>query len=263
MTTQETNTVVAPFVSDDIKAAFVETFADAFGKFHKAERNLVGNLLTSARSLERVVTDEDFAAHLAKITRKAIVAKGVGPDSVKVYMTHSKVVVVAATGRPPISEALPEGSHWADQRTNKRKLEGVNAYYNRVKALLKVATRNELGHLILPEGYSLMGVLTASPEAETPKADTPETTGSAGQSSDQEGGINVDPAKASEDARMVAATALLGAKAAASFLALIGDKDGKDALAKLMSDHAKAKAEADAKAKADAKAGEQLQNLAA
>jgi hypothetical protein len=46
------------------------------------------------------------------------------------------------------------------------------------------------------------------------------------------------------------------AKAATLLLALLADKAGKDALAKLMADHAKAKADAEAKAKADAKAGE-------
>jgi hypothetical protein len=265
MTTQET-TQAAPFVSDDVKAAFVETVAASFGKYEKAARNLVGQLLTSARSLERVVTDEDFAEHLAKAARKAIVAKGVGADSVKVYMTHTKCVVVAATGRPPISEALPVGSHWADQRTNKRKLEGVNAYYNRVKALLKVATRNEMGHLILPEGYSLMGELTASPEADAPKADetpTGDATGSAGQSADAEGGLNVDPATAKADALEAAAIVLMGnVKAAKALLDLIADKAGKDALAKLMREHATARAVAQAKEAAEAKAGEAL-NLAA
>jgi hypothetical protein len=248
-----------------VKAAFVETVADSFGKYEKAARNLVANLLTSARSLERVVTDDDFKEHLAKAARKAIVAKGVGADSVNVYMTHTRVVVVAATGRPPISEALPLGAHWADQRTNKRKLEGVNAYYNRVKALLKVATRNELGHLILPEGYSLMGEVTASPTADTPAADTPadDTTGSAGASADQEGGINVDPDKAKADARETAALVLLGnAKAAAAFIALIADTDGKAKLERLMDEHAKAVKAAKAREAADQKAGEALNKAA-
>jgi hypothetical protein len=253
--TQET--AVVPFVSQEVKAAFAETVADSFGKYEKAARNLVGNLLTSARSLERIVTDDDFKEHLAKAARKAIVAKGVGPDSVNVYMTHTRVVVVAATGRPEITDALPLGSHWADQRTNKRKLEGVNAYYNRVKALLKIATRNEQGHLILPEGYSLLGELTSSVVADTPAADTPADTGSAGQSSDQEGGINVDPKAAAEDARMTAATVLLGSpKAAAAFLALLADSEGKASLSKLITEHARHAKEAAAKAAADAKAGE-------
>jgi hypothetical protein len=262
MTTQETTQAVVPFVSDDVKAAFAETVAASFGKYEKAARNLVANLLTSARSLERVVTDEEFTEHLAKAARKAIVAKGVGPDSVKVYMTHTKVAVIAATGRPPISDALPLGSHWADQLTHKRKPEGVNAYYNRVKALLKVATRNEQGHLVLPEGYSLLGELTSSLVAETPKVDetpTGEAQGSAGQSADAEGGLNVDPATAKADALEAAAIVLMGSpKAARAFLDLIADKTGKDALAKLMREHATALAVAKAKEAADAKAGESL-----
>jgi hypothetical protein len=113
--------------------------------------------------------------------------------------------------------------------------------------------------LILPEGYSLLGVPTASLEPVTP----PEaSTGSAGASSDQEGGLNIEPAKASEDARMVAATALVGAKAAALLVALVSDKEGKNALAKLMGEHAKAKAAAEAKAAEDAKAGEALNKAA-
>jgi len=179
-------------------------------------------------------------------------------------VAHAKCATIAATGRPPVSDALPLGKHWADQVTTGRKLEGVNAFYKRVSALLKVATRNEDGHLILPEGYSLMGVPTASPEAETPATDTPATDqGSAGQSADAEGGINVDPAKAKADALETAATVLMGSpKAAAALLDLIADKAGRDALAKLMRDNAKAKADAKAKAEADAKAGEAFDKAA-
>jgi hypothetical protein len=261
MTNQTVETVdvvgdVLPFFSKETEAAYVSSIVKAVKSHAGADRNLVGSLLTSARSLECVITEDDWTGYLVKIVRKGIAAK-VSADSVKVYVSHAKCATIAATGRPEITDALPLGKHWTDQRTSGRKLEGINAYVKRVSALLKVATRNELGHLILPEGYSLMGVPTASPEAETPTTPTTDTVGSAGASSDQEGGLNVDPAKAKADALETAALVLLGnAKAAASFLALIADKEGKAALAKLMEDHAKAAKEAAAKAAADAKAGQ-------
>jgi hypothetical protein len=271
MTTQETTQETAPFVSQETLAAFVASVVKAAKTHAGADRNLVGSLLASARDLERVVTDDDWTAHLAKVIRKGIAAK-VAPDSVKVYLSHAKTVTIAATGRPLVSDALPLGKHWADQVTTGRKLEGINAYVKRVGALLKVATRNEAGELFLPEGYSLMGVPTASPEAETPvdqaKADAEHAAqhaadeaaiGSAGQSADAEGGLNVDPATAKADALEAAAIVLMGSpKAARAFLDLIADKAGKDALAKLMRDHATAAAVAKAKEAADAKAGESL-----
>lgn len=253
----------SPFISPEIEEAFVSAIGKAVKTHASADRNLVGSLLASARDLGRVVTEDDWTAHLVATVRKTIRAK-VSADSVKVYVSHAKCATIAATGRPDVSDALPLGKHWTDQRTSGRKLEGVNAYVKRVSALLKVATRNEVGHLILPEGYSLMGEQTASPEAETPATETPATDqGSAGQSADAEGGINVDPKAAAEDARMTAATVLMGSpKAAAAFLALLSDKEGKNALGKLITEHARAAKEAAAKAAADAKAGEAL-NLAA
>jgi hypothetical protein len=259
MTTQETTqAVVVPFASVEVQEAFFGNVAGAFKKYEGAARNLVGTLLTSARALGVIVTEADWDEYLAKATRKGIAAK-VAPGSVKVYVSQAKRATIAATGRPPITDALPLGAHWCDQRTNKRKLEGVNAYDKRITALLKVATRNELGHLVLPEGYSLLGEQTAALVAEAPKAD--ETTGSAGQSSDQEGGVNVDPADAKADALETAALVLMGnVKAAKALLDLIADAEGKKALATTMAAHAKAKAEAAAKAAADAKAGEALNN---
>lgn len=260
MTEVTNETAVVPFASSEVLEAFASSVANAFGKFDKASRNLVGQLLGSARSLERVVTDEDFAENLAKITRKAIAAK-VSKDSVKVYLSHAKAATIAATGRPPISDALPLGKHWADQRTSGRKLEGVNAYYKRVSALLKLATRNEDGHLVLPEGYSLLGETTASLEAAAPEGETPQ--GSAGQSADAEGGLNVDPAKAKADAMEAAATVLMGnAKAAAALLALLADADGKQKLAELMAKHAHAKAEEVKRKAANEKAGAALNKAA-
>jgi hypothetical protein len=259
--TNQTIETVAAFVSQEVESTFASAVAKACKGHAKADANLVGTLLASARDIGRPVTEDDWNAHLVAPVRKAMKAK-VAEISVRVYVGHAKATAIAATGRPPISEALPLGKHWTDQLTVKRRPEGIHAWLKRVKPLLELATRNEDGHLILPEGYSLLGETTASPEAETTTETTTETT-SAGAVADQEGGLNVDPGKASEDARMVAATALLGAKAATAFLALISDKEGKASLAKLMSEHAKAKAEADAKAKADAKAGQELQNLAA
>jgi hypothetical protein len=260
MINQTVETVPA-FVSQEVESTFASAVAKACKGHAKADQNLVGTLLASARDIGRPVTEDDWNAHLVAPVRKAMKAK-VAEISVRVYVGHAKATAIAATGRPPISEALPLGKHWTDQLTVKRRPEGIHAWLKRVKPLLELATRNEDGHLILPEGYSLLGVPTASPEAETPKGETATDTGSAGQSSDQEGGLNVDPGKASEDARMVAATALLGAKAATAFLALIADKEGKASLAKLMSEHAKAKAEAEAKAAADAKAGEAFNKAA-
>jgi len=263
--TEVTTTTATPFVSDVLRDNFVTEVSGAFGKVEKATRGLVGTLLTSARSLERVVTDEDFAEHLAAILRKGLKAK-VGAASVKVYLAHAKVATIAATGRPPVSEALPLGKHWADQLTTKRKLEGVNAYYKRVNALLKLATRNEAGHLILPEGYSLLGEKTASLETETPATDAPATDapGSAGQSQDDEGGLNVDPTEAKATTRENAATVLMGnAKAAAALLALLDDKAGKAKLSALLAEHDKAAKAAKAKAEADAKLGEAAAAFAA
>src|SRR5678815_889949 len=170
----------SPFISPEIEEAFVSAIGKAVKTHASADRNLVGSLLASARDLGRVVTEDDWTAHLVATVRKTIRAK-VSADSVKVYVSHAKCATIAATGRPDVSDALPLGKHWTDQRTSGRKLEGVNAYVKRVSALLKVATRNEVGHLILPEGYSLMGEQTASPEAETPATETPATDqGSAG-----------------------------------------------------------------------------------
>jgi hypothetical protein len=108
-----------------------------------------------------------------------------------------------------------------------------------------------------------MGEPTASVEAEAPANAPAADTGSAGQSQDAEGGLNVDPKAAAVSARETAATVLMGnAKAAAALLALLADKEGKAALAALMATHAKAKADADAKAAADAKAGATLAKAA-
>jgi hypothetical protein len=260
MTTQTTETVA--FVSADVLAAFVANIVKAAKTHASADRNLVGSLLASARDIGRPVDEAAWDEYFAKAARKGIAAK-VSADSVKVYVAHAKCVTRAATGRPPISDALPLGKHWTDQRTSGRKLEGVNAYYKRVSALLKLATPNEAGELILPEGYSLLGEVTASPTADTPAADTPADTGSAGTSADAEGGLNINPAEAKADARETAATVLMGnPKAAALLLALLADKEGQDALAKLMSDHAKAAKEAKAKAEAEAKAGEAFNKAA-
>lgn len=258
MSEVQTPETIAPFVSQEARETFVSDVSGAFKKFEGASRNLVGTLLASARSLERVVTEADWDAHLAKVTRKGIAAK-VAAASVKVYLSQAKRATIAASGRPPISEALPLGKHWTDQRTSGRKLEGVNSYDKRISALLKLATRNEAGHLILPEGYSLLGEVTASPTVEPTADATADATGSAGQSADAEGGINVDPAKAKVDARETAATVLMGnAKAAAALLALLADEAGKASLAKLMAEHAANVAKAAKEAKANEKAGETI-----
>ena len=269
-TTQETVETVAAFASEETIAAFVSSVVKAAKSHAGADRNLVGSLLTSARSLERVVTAEDWAEHLAEIVRKGVKAK-VSSDSVKVYVAHAKVVTVAATGRPPISDALPLGKHWADQLTTKRKLEGVNSYYKRVSALLKLATRNEDGHLILPSGFDLMGheievPLTAEEQAKVDADHAAQHAAdeaaigfpsSAATVADEEGGLNVDPAKAKADALEAAAIVLMGnPKAASALLALLADDTGKAALATLMRDHAKAASKAKAETAANVKAGE-------
>lgn len=235
---QNVQTETAPrFVSLETETAFLEGMVTACGKHAKADRNLCANLLGSARLIGRPVDDAAWDEHFRAPARKAL-AKKVSPDDVRTYLKLNKLIVRAVTARPPVSDALPLGKHWADQRTG-RKPEGVNAYYKRVAELLKVATPNEAGVLILPEGYDMLGNApkAATPEAATPSPAAPagDAQGSAGEAAKVEGGINVDPAKAKADARASAANTLMGnAKAGAALLALLETNAGRLALAELM-----------------------------
>lgn len=225
--TDQTTTETAPFVSPETLEAFLDVMVKASGKHAKASRSLVSDLLNGARLIGRHVSEDDWTANLAPPFRKALAPK-VGKASVKVYVSHGKTVTMAACGRPPISDALPLGKHWTDQRTEGRKPEGVNTYVKRVGALLKLATVNEDGHWILPEGYSLLGEAPKAAEPPPPANAGEGAQGSAGQSSDQEGGTNEDPAKVKakqlEDAAMVI---MRKAKAAAE-LAMVAEQARED-----------------------------------
>lgn len=234
--TEQTTTETVPFVSSATLEAYLSEMVGASGKHAKASRNLVAKLLGGARLIGRHVSEDDWTANLAPPLRKELKSE-VGADSVKVYVSHAKTLTMAACGRPPICDALPLGKHWADQLTSGRKPEGVNAYVKRVGALLKLATVNDLGHWVLPEGYSLMGEAPKGAEPAATEATSQDAEGSAATSHDQEGGTNADPATVKAKQMEEATLIVMRKVKAAADLALVADQ-ARDDLAKFVADKA-------------------------
>lgn len=265
---------IAPvrFVSVETEAQFVGDVAKACKSHAGADRNLVASLLSSAALIGRPVSEADWEAHIAPPVRKVLKAKH-GADAARVYLSHTKCVTRARCGRPAFPVYAPDGvtlvtpglalgKHWADQRTGKR-AEGVNAYVKRVGALLKLATPNEHGVLILPEGYDLMGNPPASATPAAPEADaTPATgEGSAGSVNAANGEAAGTPDAAKADNAEAHARAIMGtADLGALLLKVAGEH--RDELVKFLRDTVTRAHEADAAAARNAKAGKSLNKAA-